>query len=894
MLTGMETRVGSIAALLASAGEDDDKDHTDDVPVPQSTGKMIRKLSVSAPAEDDVDSEDGDDSDDDTVVRAPVKPLSVKRVPDHVEKKAEPFFTRIVKKIQSYQPKKTPLQEGLHQLGLVMTFFAITGAVLVVIIGIFRGFRDPGNDKNAAWLQSVLLAMSMAVSAIPEGLPLVVTICLALGTTAMAKKNTLIRRLPAVETLGSASIICSDKTGTLTTGKMTATKVWTIGKGYNVGGAGYDPTRGHIVHDASDTRCNLMNSGQRHALCASLNVANLCNDSTVSESNGKWKPLGSSTEAALVCGSQKFGFKTDENRRDRPRVLNVPFNSTFKMMATAHEIDPNVDTMFAPTTDSDKDSAVAVLAKGAPMAILSLCRYIISDESGGVVSAISDELKTEIMDEADLLSSSGLRVLAMCYKRVAALPDPIIQDVDGELSSEDKIHLCVNEMVFCGLIGMMDPPRRGVKNAVRRAKLGGVRTVMITGDYLKTAAAIAEMVGILEPSMDVDESAVDCSVLRPNGAYLPNHELDAITWHSFVFARAKPEDKLQIVKSFQRQGFVCAMTGDGVNDAPALRQASIGVAMGLAGSDVAKAASDMILTDDKFSSIVDAVELGRMIYANLRKFVMYLIGTNWSQVLMILTAVLIGMPAPLQPLQILFINLVTDSAPAIALSIEKAEADVMKERPRQRDEQILSGVIITGIIYHACALVFFMLFTFFMGLWWETGEVLLDHMYDGDDLIETCRRMNGEGVWETVHDKNCVKDGLKIARTMVFLTIVFSESLRPLTARSFSSSIIDDLFDNTYLIGAIAFSFSCLFLVIFTPGLNDIFYVTPPHWYEWLLVVCGVILTICSDERMKALLRKERRDDARWNQLFSQLEDSSREIRNMRARITSGMKDHMD
>ncbi|CAN0415290.1 unnamed protein product, partial [Ectocarpus fasciculatus] len=645
----------------------------------------------------------------------------------------------IMTTIASYQAKKTPLQEGLHRLGLIMTAFALTGAALVVTIGIFRGFRDPNNSQNAPWLQSVLLAMSMAVSAIPEGLPLVVTICLALGTTAMAKQNVLIRRLPAVETLGSASVICSDKTGTLTTGKMTVTRVWTIGSAYKVGGAGYDPTKGHLSND-NDDWMTVEGAAKHPALAASMNVANLCNEAAVQQKDGKWKPLGSSTEAALVVGSEKFGLRTDINRGAHKRLMNIPFSSKFKMMATAHEVSPAIEASFVPSAESDIGAPVVILAKGAPLQLLGYCTHAVTDGEGASVTALTDEIRADIQKETDILSGSGLRVLAMCYRRTQKLSEVITQDVQGELTSEQKLKLSVHDMVFAGLIGMMDPPRRGVKQAVQRAKRGGIRTVMITGDYLKTAAAIAEMVGILDPSMDVEESAVDCSALRPCGAYLANHEIDSITWRAFVFARAKPEDKLQIVKSFQRQGFVCAMTGDGVNDAPALRQANIGVAMGLAGSDVAKAASDMILTDDKFSSIVEAVELGRTIYANLRKFVMYLIGTNWSQVLVILLSVLIGLPAPLEPLQILFVNLITDGVPAIALSIEKAEADVMKESPRKRDEQILSGVILSGIIYHASALVMFMLFSFFMGLWWETGNVLLDHMYDGDDLVETCQR----------------------------------------------------------------------------------------------------------------------------------------------------------
>jgi P-type Ca2+ transporter type 2C len=776
------------------------------------------------------------------------------------------------------------LLTGLHRLGMTMTVFALTGAVLVVVIGIFRGFRDPNNDDNAPWLQSILLAISMAVSAIPEGLPLVVTICLALGTTAMAKNNALIRRLPAVETLGSASVICSDKTGTLTSGKMTLTKAWAFGKTYNVSGEGYDPTRGSVT-DAEGNVVDTSSAGQHAALSASMNVANLCNEATVKCVEGRWKSIGTSTEAALVVGTEKFGLDTNDNRQAHKRLLNVPFSSTFKMMATVQEVSSTTDPVFVPDATSGCSGPLVVLSKGAPFSILALCCSVLTDNADNAVVPLTPEMTEQIEKEVDVLSSSGLRVLAVCYKRIPELPLPMQQNMDDALSSEEKLKLCVCDMVFCGLLGMMDPPRRGVRHAVRRAKKGGIRTVMITGDYLKTAVAIAEMVDIVELTMDDAESAIDCSRLRPGGAYLATHEIDAITWHSFVFARAKPEDKLQIVKSFQRQGFVCAMTGDGVNDAPALRQANIGIAMGLAGSEVAKAASDMILTDDKFSSIVEAVELGRTIYANLRKFVMYLIGTNWSQVLVILVSVLIGMPAPLEPLQILFINLITDGAPAIALSIEKAESNVMKEKPRQRDEEILSGMIVLGIIRHASSLVVFMLFSFYMGLWWETGEVLLSHMYEDDELVETCERLNGSGVWETINDKDCVKDGLKIARTMVFLTIVFSESLRPLTARSFSASIHDDVFENRYLIYAILFSICCMFIIVFTPGLNDIFHVASPNWYEWLLVIAGVVLTIFSDEQMKVRLRDETENDGRWNKLFDRLADSSRELRNMRARL---------
>ena len=895
--TGMNTRVGTIAALLNST-EPIEVDHkhaaldTND----SRKGKMGRQNSITdmddpsdleiaddiEAGEDDVNdgSSDGAEHEDDNLIAEVAVNTS------------EPsLYAQIWNRMRNYKPKRTPLQEEIDHLGYVLTLLALFCSILVAIIGIFRNFRDPNNDENAAWLQSLMLAVSMAVSAIPEGLPFVMVICLALGTNALSKKNALIRRLPAVETLGSASVICSDKTGTLTSGKMTATHIWTNNKTFSISGQGYNPTLGHISdaegHKKTMHRCDSV------VLAATMQIAVLCNDALIRCDDSKWKPIGTSTEAALVVATTKFGIDAVEFRSAHERILTIPFSSKFKLMATANRMSSNQLEQFprnngtsAVVVDKGSESDILVLAKGAPQQILERCTHCYMDNSGSEESimALTPEMRQLILEECDKPSERGLRVLAMSFKRVSQLPSKITNDIDGELSSEERINTVITDMVFCGLVGMMDPPRAGVRNAVLRAKKGGVRTVMITGDYLKTAVAIGEMVCILEPSMDYSQSAVDCSVLRPSGVYLSPREIDAISWHTFVFARAKPEDKIEIVKSFQRQGFVCAMTGDGVNDAPALRQANIGVAMGLAGSEVAKAASDMILTDDKFASIVDAIELGRTIYMNFRKFVMYLIGTNWSQVLVIMVAVLIGMPAPLEPLHILFINLITDGMPAIALSIEAPEGDVMRDRPRKKTERILSGVIVSGILGHASALVLFMLFTYFMGLYWEIGSVLLDHMYNEDgELIGTCHRINGEGTWDIYNDKDCVKEGLAIARTMVFLTISFSECLRPLTARSFSTGVFTDFFRNMPMLYAITASFAATFVIVFVPGVDTIFHIKSPRWFEWLLVVTGVSITIISDEMLKNKFREERQIEHRWNKLFQRMGHVSMELRNLRS-----------
>jgi Ca2+-transporting ATPase len=884
--TGMNTRVGSIAALLNST-EPVQVDHKHAAPdtKEQQLGRQ-RSLSdlddpneletsedIEADGGDDQSSDGGEHEDDNLIAEVSVNT-------------SEPtLYSQIWNRMRNYKPKRTPLQEEIDRLGYFLTSLALSASVLVAIIGIFRNFRDPNNDDNAAWLQSLMLAVSMAVSAIPEGLPFVMVICLALGTNALSKKNALIRRLPAVETLGSASVICSDKTGTLTSGKMTAIHIWTNNSTFSISGQGYNPTHGHISDSEGNKKT--MHRCDSDVLSATMQIAALCNDALIRCEDAKWKPIGTSTEAALVAASTKFGIDCVEFRNSHERVLTIPFSSKFKLMSTANRMSKAQLEQF-PTANGEKgsESDILVLAKGAPHQILERCTHCYMDKRGAenTIEALTPEMRQLILEECDKPSERGLRVLAMCYKRVRELPSKIANDIDGELSSEERISTVITEMVFCGLVGMMDPPRAGVRNAVLRAKKGGVRTVMITGDYLKTAVAIGEMVCILEPSMDYSQSAVDCSVLRPNGAYLSPREIDAISWHTFVFARAKPEDKIEIVKSFQRQGFVCAMTGDGVNDAPALRQANIGVAMGLAGSEVAKAASDMILTDDKFASIVDAIELGRTIYMNFRKFVMYLIGTNWSQVLVIMVAVLIGMPAPLEPLHILFINLITDGMPAIALSIEAPEGDVMRDRPRKKSERIVSGVIVSGILGHATALVLFMLFTFFMGLYWEVGSVLLDHMYDDDgELIGTCKRVNGEGTWDIYHDKDCVKEGLAIARTMVFLTISFSECLRPLTARSFSTGVFTDFFRNMPMLYAIVASFGATFLIVFVPGVDKIFHVKSPRWFEWLLVVTGVLATVISDELLKNKFRDERQIEHRWNKLFQRMGHVSMELRNLRS-----------
>ena len=474
MLTGMNTRVGSIATLLSAAGvQQATNTARNRTRTPQQA--MIQALESHEYEAPLIDSESVEDDGDEEDGNAPREAANSTNKSCKVG-----CCDSLTRACNNYRPKQTPLQESLHNLGILMTVFAISGAILVVLIGLFRNFRDPNNSENAPWLQSVLLGISMAVSAIPEGLPLVVTICLALGTTAMAKKNALIRRLPAVETLGSASIICSDKTGTLTTGKMTVRKIYTYGKLYSVSGDGYDP-----VGKVTDANGCIMtvDTPNHHALHACMHVSTLCNDAKVQYVDDKWKAIGTSTESALVVGAEKLGIKTQEIRTENSRVSYVPFSSKIKMMVSIHELHPRNNVFSNGSSMFGGISPYVVLAKGAPLPIIQLCEQYVQDDSNGTTSTLTSELRGTILAQVDALSSTGLRVLAMCYKVIQTIPIEIESDKDGLLGSEEKIDITVKNMIFCGFVGMMDPPRHGVRQAVLTAKRGGVRTVMVSLEF---------------------------------------------------------------------------------------------------------------------------------------------------------------------------------------------------------------------------------------------------------------------------------------------------------------------------------------------------------------------------------------------------------------------------
>jgi len=551
---------------------------------------------------------------------------------------------RIAGKLQEEEAEATPLQQRLSQFGKQLGVIMLVVCAIVGILGLWRGM---------GWLHVIMVAVSLAVATIPEGLPAVVTIVLAMGTKRMAERNAVIRRLSAVETLGSATVICSDKTGTLTQNKMTVTRIWTPAGWVEPGGKA-DMTSPHGFL---------------------LAASSLCNDASLSGETGNFSSLGDPTETALVVAAANAGLDKRELEKKLPRLAEVPFSSERKRMTTFHAL--------------TSDGATGIV-KGAPDIILSRCTRVRKD---GAVVPMSDEDRKAIESANHEMAHDGIRVLAV------SLTDPQA-NVSGELERLEQ------NLVFVGLIGMTDPPRLETAPAVAEAKKAGIRTIMITGDHLDTAVAIGKSVGIAtEESTAYSGAQLD---------KMSEEELDKAVKKAAVFARVSPEHKLRIVEALRRQGEIVSMTGDGVNDAPALKRADIGVAMGLSGTGVAKGAADMVLMDDNFATIVHAIEEGRTIYSNIQKFAFFLLSANLAELLIMTVAIMVDMPLPLEPIHLLWINLITDSLPAIALGMEATEPGIMHRKPRDPKENVITkqmmilmviqGVLLTAAVLAAHAL----------------------------------------------------------------------------------------------------------------------------------------------------------------------------------------------
>lgn len=658
----------------------------------------------------------------------------------------------------------TPLQKKLDELGKYFTFIILGVCVVIFGVGMFQGREI---------IEMLLTSISLAVAAIPEGLPAIVTIILALGVQRMAGRKAIIRKLPAVETLGSTEIICSDKTGTLTLNKMTVEQVYVNGNTMEATDALEGVPGGDLLLQAM-TLCNDSSIDEGKSLKeAGANQ----NNKGASTKSGK-AIIGDPTETALVDYALSIGTDKRELEKKFPRVSELPFDSDRKLMTTIHEIEKGL---------------YRVLTKGAPDVLLSKCSDIYVD---GKVVPLTEEHSKKIMESNKGLANEALRVLAFAYREEKEEP------VNPSPENTEK------GLIFIGLVGMIDPPRDEVRDAVAVCRKAGIRPVMITGDHRDTAAAIAMRLGIIE-----DDKGV-----------LTGSELDKFSEAEFaekvteysVYARVSPEHKVRIVKAWRAKGKVVAMTGDGVNDAPALKSSDIGVGMGITGTDVAKGVSDMVLADDNFTTIVVAVEEGRKVYSNIRKAIQFLLSANLGEVLTLFIATMIGWRI-LEPIHILWINLVTDTLPALALGLEKAGSDVMARKPRKSSSSIFAGGVGIGIIYQGILEAVLTLLVYY---WAHT------HYTEG------------------------------IAVTMAFATLGLLQITHAFNVRSNTKSLFQiGLFSNRYMLWASLISVLMLVLVIIIPGLNNWFGVTHLSGQQWIIVCAAALAIVVIVELVKLFIR---------------------------------------
>ncbi|GGF87642.1 cation-translocating P-type ATPase [Paenibacillus aceti] len=678
---------------------------------------------------------------------------------------------KIADLIQNTDSQETPLQRRLEQLGKILIYLSLGLTILVVLVGIMHG-----QPMGSMFLAGV----SLAVAAIPEGLPAIVTIALALGVQRMIKRKAIVRKLPSVETLGCASVICSDKTGTLTQNKMTVTQIWLEGRTLEVTGDGYEPV-GHILEQGQ-----AVDLKKDQTLRRMLQVSSLCGNAVIYEddseqqakSKGKdreenlgsgWKLKGDPTEGALVTLAAKMGLSPGTLGSMYTRVKEMPFDSDRKRMSVivSHQ------------------GGKMALVKGAPDMLMEKCAYILWD---GKVVPFTGTFRQRVQAANEGMARSALRVLGMAYRDLRP---------DDPADHEDDVEC---QLIFIGLAGMIDPPRREAREAISVCRRAGIKTVMITGDHGLTAEAIAADLGIIPRGGQ--------SMSGKQLAALSDDELDRQVDQIYVYSRVAPEHKLRIVKSLQRKGHVVAMTGDGVNDAPAIKAADIGIAMGITGTDVTKEASSLVLSDDNFSSIVSAIEEGRNIYENIRKFIRYLLASNVGEILTMLFAMLAGLPLPLLPIQILWVNLVTDGLPAMALGVDQPEKDLMEHKPRGARENIFARrlgwkIISRGLLIGFCTL----------GAFWLTLRLA------PDDPAQLAK-----------------------AQSVAFVTLVMAQLIHVFDCRSSRSIFHRNILQNRYLVVAVLSSILLLLGVMYIEALQPIFKTVPLGAREWALslVAAGI------------------------------------------------------
>ncbi len=732
---------------------------------------------------------------------------------------------KIADLLEHAEKEPTPLQQELDRTGKRLA------AIMLGICGIVfaAGLLTTSTFSLNILLSLFLFAVALAVAAIPEALPAIVTVGLSLGVRRMAAANAIVRKLPAIETLGAATVICTDKTGTLTRNEMTVRAIATGGILVDVGGSGFVP-EGDFT-----TGGQVLAGHTRDAVARTLTAAALANDAALTNREGRWSVQGDPTEGALLVAARKFGVGDDALARLR-RIAEIPFTSERKRHTTVHY-------------GGEDSENLSVFVKGAPEILLANCRYVLNQ---GTVIPLTAEGRAELSRQNDGLAGQALRTLAIATRTVPAADigvDTRVVEADRSLDIELP-ETIEDDLVFLGLVGMIDPPRPEVKAAVATARLAHIRTVMITGDHPATAAAIARELHIIEPGSRL----VTGTELRT----MDDAALDGIVEHVRVFARVDPDHKLRIVESLQRHGHIVAMTGDGINDAPALKTANIGVAMGITGTDVSKEAADMVLTDDNFASIVKAIEEGRGVYDNIQKYLIYLLSTNSGELLTMFAGVMfagmlglisadVGLFLPLLAAQLLWINLITDGPPALALGIDPKDPNVMYRPPRPRG----SGVLLTEDWVRLAG----------VGLLMMVGTVaVLDAYYPGG-LFTLFASGSGPNAADEAH-----------ARTMAFTTLMMYQLFAVFTCRSRRRSTFSGVLENKWLLVAVGVSLGTHILVIYVPALQTAFHTVSLSTTDWLIAIAVASTVLFAMEIAKAWLRAR---DARLDEAASPAQVSS-------------------
>jgi Ca2+-transporting ATPase len=696
----------------------------------------------------------------------------------------------IARMLEGVDQEETPLQKRLDQLGRTLGWGALAVCAIVFAVAVIENTNlsllTAAGGGILAYLKAAktelvdffIVAVSLAIAAVPEGLPAVVTISLALGMREMIHRHALIRRLSSVETLGSATVICSDKTGTLTQNEMTVTRVWVDGEFINVTGSGYSRQGGFQVGSKD------IDLHEYPGIETALWVGALNNDAQLDVVEGddqSYRIVGDPTEGALLIAAAKADAYHVDLHKAYPRQDEVPFDSERKRMVTIHDITKPDPGDVSPFKDGKLRGWDVIAVKGAPDLVLDLCTSYQTKEDK--TQPMNAAIRQRILDANDAMTGAALRVLGLAYRVVEEAPRA--ESVAVEILEKD--------LVFVGLVGMIDPPRSEVKNSMEKAAHAGIRTIMITGDFPNTARAVAQEIGLLRPGHTVLTGA---DLDRMSDDLLKN-EIEQVD----VFARVSPEHKMRIVDALQANGEVVAMTGDGVNDAPAIKRANIGVAMGITGTDVAKETADMVLTDDNYASIVGAVEQGRVIYSNIRKFVYYLLSCNIAEILIIFLGTLITKNSPLTAIQLLWLNLVTDGAPALALGTEKGDPDIMSQPPRPPREPIINRFMQVGILTQTIAITSVTLAAYFIGLKWFPTHI-------------------------------------EAAETMAFVTLSASELFRAFTSRSERYPLLKiGVFNNRNMNLACLSSMALLLGVVYIPGLTSVFNTVPLGWQQWEIVL---------------------------------------------------------